>query len=62
MFAQEFDGEGLRVSLWSLNMLQKDRKTENEAWLEDVRQNQRLCLPLVPITCEDVLIVPGSCG
>ena len=62
MFAQEFDGEGLRVSLWSLNMLQKDRKTENEAWLEDIRQNQRLFLPLVPIACEDVLIVPGSCG
>lgn len=31
MVPQEIDSEGLRVSLWSLNMLQRERETENEA-------------------------------
>lgn len=33
-------GEDLRVSLWILNMLQKEREIENEAWLAIVRNNK----------------------
>ena len=37
LLLQKTETQDSRVSLWSLNILQKERETENEAWLDIIR-------------------------